>query len=129
MSTLRQNLKTLKRRYKERTGIDALISINKDDQVVYEMFSLWCSSSECCNEEQQHRLLNFLVTLLDLYLDEDENAYQFIDAAIPFLPALETSQEGISWIHGYLAGVSGADISELKLSLFEEDQEYEESED
>jgi len=130
MSTLRQNLATIKRRYKERTGVNAIMHVDANNQVVMEMFPIWCSSPACIAEEEQVKLLNLLVTILDLYIEEDENAFQFIDAVRQHLPALETSIEGISWIHGYLAGVSGADISKLKLALFEEeDTEYEDDEE
>ncbi len=127
MSTLRQNINTVKKRYKERTGVDAIIKVTKQGTLNYEMFSLWCSSVDCIPDEEQNRLLYFLVTILDLYLEEDENAFQFIEAVIPLLPSLDTSIDGISWLHGYLTGVSGGDLSKLKLSLFEEEEpEHEE---
>ncbi len=129
MATLKQNVETIKRRYKDRTGVDAIIKITKDGKVHLELFPIWCSSPGCVTPEEQNRLLNFLVTVLDLYLEEDENAFQFIDALLPLMPSLETAIEGISWIHGYLSGVAGADISKLKLDLFDEEEtEYEDEE-
>ncbi len=124
MSTLKQNISTVKKRYKDRTGVDAIIHVSKGTNIRYEMFPLWCSSPTCESHAEQTKLLNFLITILDLYLEQDENAFQFIDAVLPHLPELEEPRDGISWIQGYLSGVSGADISKLKLSLFEEDGDY-----